>query len=382
MKNLLGFKIGKEKIEVWQVFIFLFLLLMFFVCLFLGVGIISTAKSTVNVHVEEVDEEELGLISNFNNLSDKYSESDIDKFNKTYNREISDNYGLLKLDNFEIDLYGNINSSIYRINLNKNHYFLFNNISKNISELNEFFIVDTELKFHKILYQTNTLIKDYSNDPLFEKVEVNDFNFFYNATSDYFYAYKYINGDSINDYYFVLSGEKIGFKHKDIEKLFKTLESNISITQDKKYTSTGLVLSNDYKNININNNLKLDLNSNVYINSINNGIKNNSNSITVTNKTNNDTYSIKEIFKSIDEATKNGKKFGYLKYMYEDMSIYLKYNLVDYPEFNYSEGGINGVLIESGNCTILIQFDKVYSFLSQEELDKILDDTIGSILTR
>jgi hypothetical protein len=68
--------------------------------------------------------------------------------------------------------------------------------------------------------------------------------------------------------------------------------------------------------------------------------------------------------------------------MYEDMSIYLKYNLVDYPEFNYSEGGINGVLIESGNCTILIQFDKVYSFLSQEELDKILDDTIGSILTR
>jgi hypothetical protein len=68
--------------------------------------------------------------------------------------------------------------------------------------------------------------------------------------------------------------------------------------------------------------------------------------------------------------------------MYDDMSIYLKYNLVDYPEFNYSEGGINGVLIESGNYTILIQFEKVFEFASQEELDKILEDTIGSILNR
>ena len=68
--------------------------------------------------------------------------------------------------------------------------------------------------------------------------------------------------------------------------------------------------------------------------------------------------------------------------MYDDMSIYLKYNLVDYPEFNYSEGGINGVLIESGNCTILIQFEKVFEFASQEELDKILENTIGSILNR
>lgn len=381
MKNLLSFKIGKEKIEIWQVFIFSFLLLMFFVCLFLGIGIISTANNNVNVNVE-ASEEELGLITNFDNLSEKYSEEELIKYNKTYNKDISDNYGLLKLDNFEIDLYGNINSSIYRINLNKNHYFLFNNINKNISELNEFFIVDTELKFHKILYQTNTIVKDYSNDSNYEKFEINDFIFFYNKNSDYFYAYKYINGDSINDYYFILSGEKIGFKYKNIEKLFKFLESNISITQDKKYTSTGLVLNNKYKNININNKYNLDLYSNVYINSINNGIKSNSNSIVVTNKTTNDIYSIKEIFKGIDETTKNTKKFGYLKYMYDDMSIYLKYNLVDYPEFNYSEGGINGVLIESGNCTILIQFEKVFEFASQEELDKILENTIGSILNR
>lgn len=381
MKNLLSFKIGKEKIEIWQVFIFSFLLLMFFVCLFLGIGIISTANKNVNVNVE-VPEEELGLITNFDNLSEKYSEEELIKYNKTYNKDISDNYGLLKLDNFEIDLYGNINSSIYRINLNKNHYFLFNNINKNISELNEFFIVDTELKFHKILYQTNTIVKDYSNDSNYEKFEINDFIFFYNKNSDYFYAYKYINGDSINDYYFILSGEKIGFKYKNIEKLFKFLESNISITQDKKYTSTGLVLNNKYKNININNKYNLDLYSNVYINSINNGVKSNSNSIVVTNKTTNDTYSIKEIFKGIDETTKNTKRFGYLKYMYDDMSIYLKYNLVDYPEFNYSEGGINGVLIESGNYTILIQFEKVFEFASQEELDKILEDTIGSILNR
>lgn len=381
MKNLLSFKIGKEKIEIWQVFIFSFLLLIFFVCLFLGIGIISTANNNVNVNVE-ASEEELGLITNFDNLSEKYSEEELIKYNKTYNKDISDNYGLLKLDNFEIDLYGNINSSIYRINLNKNHYFLFNNINKNISELNEFFIVDTELKFHKILYQTNTIVKDYSNDSNYEKFEINDFIFFYNKNSDYFYAYKYINGDSINDYYFILSGEKIGFKYKNIEKLFKFLESNISITQDKKYTSTGLVLNNKYKNININNKYNLDLYSNVYINSINNGVKNNSNSIVVTNKTTNDIYSIKEIFKGIDETTKNTKKFGYLKYMYDDMSIYLKYNLVDYPEFNYSEGGINGVLIESGNCTILIQFEKVFEFASQEELDKILENTIGSILNR
>ena len=381
MKNLLSFKIGKEKIEIWQVFIFSFLLLMFFVCLFLGIGIISTANNNVNVNME-VPEEELGLITNFDNLSEKYSEEELIKYNKTYNKDISDNYGLLKLDNFEIDLYGNINSSIYRINLNKNHYFLFNNINKNISELNEFFIVDTELKFHKILYQTNTIVKDYSNDSNYEKFEINDFYFFYNKNSDYFYAYKYINGDSINDYYFILCGEKIGFKYKNIEKLFKFLESNISITQDKKYTSTGLVLNNKYKNININNKYNLDLYSNVYINSINNGLRSNSNSIVVTNKTTNDTYSIKEIFKGIDETTKNTKRFGYLKYMYDDMSIYLKYNLVDYPEFNYSEGGINGVLIESGNCTILIQFEKVFEFASQEELDKILEDTIGSILNR
>ncbi len=381
MKSLLSFKIGKEKIEIWQVFIFSFLLLMFFVCLFLGIGIISTANKNVNVNME-VPEEELGLITNFDNLSEKYSEEELIKYNKTYNKDISDNYGLLKLDNFEIDLYGNINSSIYRINLNKNHYFLFNNINKNISELNEFFIVDTELKFHKILYQTNTIVKDYSNDSNYEKFEINDFIFFYNKNSDYFYAYKYINGDSINDYYFILSGEKIGFKYKNIEKLFKFLESNISITQDKKYTSTGLVLNNKYKNININNKYNLDLYSNVYINSINNGVKSNSNSIVVTNKTTNDIYSIKEIFKGIDETTKNTKKFGYLKYMYDDMSIYLKYNLVDYPEFNYSEGGINGVLIESGNCTILIQFEKVFEFASQEELNKILENTIGSILNR
>lgn len=382
MKNLLGFKIGKENIEIWQLFIFLFLLLMFFVCLFLGVGILSTAKKEVKVNVEEIKEEDLGFINNFDNLNEKYSNEDLAKFYKTYNREISDNNGILKIDNFEMNLYGNIDSSIYRINMNKNHLFLFNNIKKNILELNEFYIVDTEFKFHKILYQVNTLVKDYSNDPKFKKIEVNDFVFFYNEYSDYFYAYKYIDGDSINDYYFILSGEKIGFKYKDLEKLFKSLESNISITQDKKYTSTGLVLSEAYKSININNNFKLDLYSNVYINSINNGIKNNTNSIVVTDKTTLENISIKEIFKGVEESTKNTKKFGFLKYMYEDMPIYLKYNLVDYPEFNYSEGGINGVLIGSGNTTILIQFDNVYEFLSQEELDTVLKNTIGKILTR
>ena len=378
MKNLLSFKLGKENIEMWQVFIFIFLLLMFFVCLFLGVGILSTAKPSVNVNEEINYEEELELLNNFNNLSEKYNESDINKYNKTYSKLISDNMGILRLDNFEIDLYGNINSSIYRVNLNKNHLFLFHNISKNITDLNEMYVVDSELTFHKILYQVNTLVKDYSNDPEYEKIEIDDFVFFYNKKQDYFYGYKYIDGDSINDYYFVISGEKIGFKYKNIDKLFKLLEDNISITKDKKYKSTGLVLPNTV--ININDNTKLDLSTNVFINSINNGIKNNINNIVVTDSKTMENITIKEMFKSIDDATVNTKKQGFLKYMYKDTSIYLRYNLSDYPEFNYSEGGINAILVGSGNSTILFQFDKVFTFESQEELDKILDEKLGILL--
>ena len=66
--------------------------------------------------------------------------------------------------------------------------------------------------------------------------------------------------------------------------------------------------------------------------------------------------------------------------MYKDTSIYLRYNLSDYPEFNYSEGGINAILVGSGNSTILFQFDKVFTFESQEELDKILDEKLGILL--
>ena len=52
----------------------------------------------------------------------------------------------------------------------------------------------------------------------------------------------------------------------------------------------------------------------------------------------------------------------------------------DYPDFNFSEGGINGALIECNDNTLLVQFDKVYTFASQEELEKVLESTIGSII--
>ena len=378
MKNLISFRIGKEKIEMWQVFISVFLLLMFFVCLFLGYGFISSAHKSIQVNEEEIVED-LSIITDFSKINNEnYSEKSISNYYKDYRKLISDNDGLLKLDNFEIDLYGNIGTSIYRINLNKDGWFLFNNIDKNINEINDVYIVDSELNFKRINYQISSYIKDYTEDPLYENYEVGDFNFFYNKKNDYFYGYKSISDHY--DCYFVISGEKIGIKSSDIEKLFNKLNSNINISIDKSYKSTGLKLSSNYKTIKLNDDTTLDLYTNVSIISLANGIKNNPNVINIMSKNTLDTMSLKEINKNIEDYSKGTKKNGYLQYKYKNSKIYLKYNLKDYPDFNYSEGGINGILVDANGKTLLIQFDKTYSFSEQDELDKILDNTIGDII--
>jgi hypothetical protein len=278
----------------------------------------------------------------------------------------------------EFDLYRNIGSSIYKININKNHLFLFNNINKNSTEINEAYLVDTDLKFHKILYQTNTIVKDCTEDPNYENYKVGDFNFFYNRKIDYFYGYRNISDDY--DSYFVISGEKIGIGISDIEKFFKLIDSNIEITTNKTYSNSGIVLNNIYKGIKLGDNSRLDLVTNVNIVSLRNGIKNNSNVINLINKKSLDTFSIKEIFKNIDSFSEGTKKNGYLQYKFNNTKIYLKYNIKDYPDFNYSEGGINGVLVEANSNTLLVQFDKTYVFTSQEELENVLKTTIGDII--
>lgn len=378
MKNLVSFKIGKEKIEMWQVFISIFLLLMFFVCIFLGYGFLSSAHNNVQVNEEE-SVDDLAIITDFSKINnDNYSESSINYYYKDYKKYISDNDASLKLDNIEVDLYSNINTSVYRVNLNKNGWFLFNNISNDFNDLNEFYVLDTDLNFHKINYQINSFIKDYTEDPLYENFEVGDFNFFYNKKNDYFYGYKSISDH--DDCYFVLSGEKFRFNTSDYEKLFKEISNNINITIDKTYKTTGLKLSEKYENIKLDDKTSLDLYTNVSIVSLTNGIKSNPNVIDVMSKNTLNTMSIKEINKSIDSYSKGNKKNGYLQYKYKDSKIYLKYNLKDYPDFNYSEGGINGVLIDINGKTLLIQFDKTYTFTEQDELDKVLNTTIGEII--
>ncbi len=376
--KILSIKLGREKIEIWQVFIFLFLLLMFFVCVFLGYGFISSAHS--NVEVQEVEEtEELGIITDFSKISsDNYNNTKLNEYNKNYKRLISDNEGVLKLDNFEFDSYKNIGKSIYKININKNGWFLFNSIEKTNDGINEAYIVDKDLTFHKLLFQTNTIVKDCTEDPNYENYKVGDFNFFYNRKSDYFYGYTSISNDY--DSYFVISGEKLGIEKSTYEKFFKLLVSNITISTNKAYSYSGLSLSNDYKNIKLSDNSRLDLVTNVNIISLRNGIKNNSNVINLINKNTLDTFSIKEVFKKVDTYGEGNKKNGYLQYKYNNTNIYLKYNVKDYPEFNFSEGGINGVLVGVNDSTLLIQFDKTYSFVSQEELDNILKTTIGDII--
>ena len=376
--KILSIKLGKEKIEIWQVFIFIFLLLMFCVCVFLGYGFISSAHSTVEVTEAPVSDE-LGIITDFSKINDSiYSNSKLNEYNKNYKKLISDNNGLLKLDNIEFDLYKNIGKSIYKININKNKWFLLNNIDKNTDNINEIFIIDNDLNFHKLLFQTNTIVKDCTEDPNYENYKVGEFNFFYNKKSDYFYGYKSISNDY--DSYFIISGEKIGIEKSNIETFFKLLDSNISISTNKTYSNAGLVLSNDYKGLKINDNTRLDLVTNVNIINIRNGIKNNSNVINLINKNTLDTFSIKEIFKNADTYSETNKKNGYLQYKYNNTKIYLKYNIKDYPEFNFSEGGINGVLVGINDSTLLIQFDKTYDFISQEELDNILKTTIGDII--
>ncbi len=376
--KILSIKLGKEKIEIWQVFIFIFLLLMFFVCVFLGYGFISSAHSKVEV-VETPVNDEIGIITDFNKIDESnYSIKQINEFKKDYKRLISDNSGSIKFDNFEFDLYKNIGKSIYKININKNGWFLFNNIERTNDSINEAYIVDSDLNFHKLLFQTNTIIKDCTEDPNYENFEVGEFNFFYNKKSDYFYGYKSISNDY--DSYFVISGEKIGIEKSNLESFFRLLDSNIDISTNKAYNYSGLSLSNNYKNIRLNETTRLDLVTNVNIISLRNGIKNNSNVINLINKNTLDTFNIKEIFKDIDTYSEGNKKNGYLQYKYNNTKIYLKYNNKDYPEFNFSEGGFNGVLVGTNDSTLLIQFDKTYEFTSQEELDNILKTTIGDIL--
>lgn len=378
MKNLMSFKLGKEKIEIWQVFIFIFLLLMFIVCIFLGIGFLSSAHSNVEV-TENVIDEELSIITDFNKINDEnYSEKQISEFKKNYKKYISDNAGYLKQDNMEFDIYRNIGSSIYKININKNKWLLFNNINKNSSEINEAYVVDTDLKFHKIFYQTNTIVKDCTEDPNYENFKVGDFSFFYNKKNDYFYGYKNISDDY--DSYFVISGEKLGINPGDYEKFFKLIDSNIEISTNKSFKTVGLLLSDEKKKININDSLSLNLVTNVNIISLRNGIKGNSNVINYIDLKSLDTFSIKEIYKNIDDYSESSKKNGYLQYKYKNVKIYLKYSLKEYPDFNFTEGGINGVLIECNENTLLVQFDKTYTFLSQEELVTILDTTIGNII--
>lgn len=383
MKDVITFKIGKERIAFWQLIVILFILFMFMICLFLGFGFMTHSSKQVNVETSELDTSVKTIITDFSSLT-KLFDKDTglkDKYTKNYHKYISDNDGFLVLDNAEYNYFGNINSSVYRININSKKWFLFNELNNKLIDSNIIYVVDSDMNFHRLNIVSNTVVKNYTPEEGYKKFEKNEFVFYYSIDADYFYGYMYVGGDSINDYYITVSGEGYGLPEDSYYKLFSDITENIKVSNSDTYSYVGMILSNEYKNFKIDDNLSLDLYSNILMSNISNGTKKNRNKITFSYKDKpSRIVSISEVNKTIDEYTKNTKKNGYLQYTYGTKTIYLKYNINDYPEFNYSLGGFNGIVTQVGDKSLLIQFDKTFEFDSQEVLENTLEELLSPFI--
>ena len=383
MKDVITFKIGKERIAFWQLIVILFILFMFMICLFLGFGFMTHSSKQVNVETSELDTSVKTIITDFSSLTKLFDKDTVlkDKYTKNYHKYISDNDGFLVLDNAEYNYFGNINSSVYRININSKKWFLFNELNNKLIDSNIIYVVDSDMNFHRLNIVSNTVVKNYTPEEGYKKFEKNEFVFYYSIDADYFYGYMYVGGDSINDYYITVSGEGYGLPEDSYYKLFSDITENIKVSNSDTYSYVGMILSNEYKNFKIDDNLSLDLYSNILMSNISNGTKKNRNKITFSYKDKpSRIVSISEVNKTIDEYTKNTKKNGYLQYTYGTKTIYLKYNINDYPEFNYSLGGFNGIVTQVGDKSLLIQFDKTFEFDSQEVLESTLEELLSPFI--
>ena len=383
MKDVITFKIGKERIAFWQLIVILFILFMFMICLFLGFGFMTHSSKQVNVETSELDTSVKTIITDFSSLTKLFDKDTNlkDKYTKNYHKYISDNDGFLVLDNAEYNYFGNINSFVYRININSKKWFLFNELNNKLIDSNIIYVVDSDMNFHRLNIVSNTVVKNYTPEEGYKKFEKNEFVFYYSIDADYFYGYMYVGGDSINDYYLTVSGEGYGLPEDSYYKLFSDITENIKVSNSDSYSYVGMILSNEYKNFKIDENLSLDLYSNILMSNISNGTKKNRNKITFSYKDKpSRIVSISEVNKTIDEYTKNTKKNGYLQYTYGTKTIYLKYNINDYPEFNYSLGGFNGIVTQVGDKSLLIQFDKTFEFDSQEVLESTLEELLSPFI--
>ena len=383
MKDVITFKIGKERIAFWQLIVILFILFMFMICLFLGFGFMTHSSKQVNVETSELDTSVKTIITDFSSLTKLFDKDTAlkDKYTKNYHKYISDNDGFLVLDNAEYNYFGNINSSVYRININSKKWFLFNELNNKLIDSNIIYVVDSDMNFHRLNIVSNTVVKNYTPEEGYKKFEKNSFVFYYSIDADYFYGYMYVGGDSIDDYYITVSGEGYGLPEASYYKLFSDITENIKVSNSDTYSYVGMILSNEYNNFKIDDNLSLDLYSNILMSNISNGTKKNRNKITFSYKDKpSRIVSISEINKTIDEYTKNTKKNGYLQYTYGTKTIYLKYNINDYPEFNYSLGGFNGIVTQVGDRSLLIQFDKTFEFDSQEVLENTLEELLSPFI--
>ena len=386
MKNVLSFKFGKGKIPYWEIFLVLFILFMFVICVFLGVGIISRGNNTVNVTKEDVDVSVLSIITDFNKIPEEFYDevndgiTNREKYNKNYRKYISSNINNLVFDNIRFDYYGVISSSIYKINFNKNNWFLLNNLEKNLSQSN-IYVVDTLMNFHKLDIAIENSIKDYTENEGYIKISLGSFNFYYSEEKDHFYGYVFIDSDGEKDYYFTVSGKEYGLSYQSYLKFFDAFNRNIDITIKSGYSDIGISLGKKYTDLKVLNNFKMDLDTNFYINTINNGLKHSNNEISIIEKSNiSNSYNITFVDKDILEYTKPTKKYGYLPYTYNDKNIYLKYDIKNYPEFNYSLGAFEGVVFGDNEGSIYIDFNETVEFDSQEVLEKELTDRLGILL--
>lgn len=386
MKNVLSFKFGKGKIPYWEIFLVLFILFMFVICVFLGVGIISRGNNTVNVTKEDVDVSVLSIITDFNKIPEEFYDevndgiTNREKYNKNYRKYISSNMNNLVFDNIRFDYYGVISSSIYKINFNKNNWFLLNNLEKNLSQSN-IYVVDTLMNFHKLDIAIENSIKDYTENEGYKKISLGSFNFYYSEEKDHFYGYVFIDSDGEKDYYFTVSGKEYGLSYQSYLKFFDAFNRNIDITIKSGYSDIGISLGKKYADLKVLNNFKMDLDTNFYINTINNGLKHSNNEISIIEKSNiSNSYNITFVDKDILEYTKPTKKYGYLPYTYNDKNIYLKYDIKNYPEFNYSLGAFEGVVFGDNEGSIYIDFNETVEFDSQEVLEKELTDRLGILL--
>ena len=387
MKNVLSFKFGKGKIPFWEIFLVLFILYMFIICLFLGIGIISRGNNTVDVTKEDVDVSVLSIITDFNKIPAEFYEetsndgiTNRDKYNKNYKKYISSNKNNLVFDNMRIDYFNGIASSIYKINFNKNNWFLFNSLSKNLNQSN-IYVVDTLMNFHKLDVDIENIAKDYTENEGYKKISLGSFTFYYSSEKDHFYGYVFIDSDSENSYYFTISGINYGLSYQSYIKFFDAINRNIDITINGGNSDLGISLDKKYNDLKVSSNFKMDLNTYFYITSINNGLKHSNNEISVIEKNDiSNTYNITYVDKDILEYTKPTKKNGYLPYTYNDKNIYLKYNIKEYPEFNYSLGAFDGVVFGDSEGSIYIDFNETIEFDSQEVLEKELTDKLGILL--